>query len=222
MRLFVCSLLNAENQAHYSREMGMLIAANGRLLRAAPRESMHITYAFLQHPDEGLLEKAIDAVTVVASRHAAVDIRLGPPFVMYARNEARLVCAAVTHGAMAIERLTADIVRELQRRLPGVDVSGSRSPHVTLARFRRGTQRREAVPVEEALRRAASAGASRSEDSGSEGRGIAGHGSERPAHAARTDRVSSLQTISSELTSSGPVYVIESSIPLREVAAPQS
>jgi 2'-5' RNA ligase len=193
MRLFVCSFLSAENQAFYGRRMGEVIGASGRVLRGVPPESVHITYAFLQHRDERLLEETVDAVTVVASRHEPIDVRLGAPFIMYARTEARLVCAPVVDGAAAVSRLTMDVVRELERRLPAVDVSGSRSPHVTLARFRRGIQRRDAAAVSDMLTRNAADGS-----------------------LERADRVAAVQAVSSELTTTGPLYIVKADIPLHE------
>jgi 2'-5' RNA ligase len=70
-----------------------------------------------------------------------------------------------------------------------VEVSGSHSPHVTLARFRKHTRRGSARPVSDALRQTAVS-------------------EERP------DRIAEIQVVSSELTTSAPRYVTLCSMPL--------
>lgn len=183
MRLFVCTWLGADNQRFYADLVADLIASSGGLLHAIPQASAHITYAFLARVDDRELGAIADAVRGVASRHGPIAIQLGPPSILYARAEARLVYTPITHGAETIAQLGHDIVKELDRRLTDVEPSGSRAPHVTLARFRKHTRRGTARVASVALERS-------------------GWGSE-----ARADQIAEIQIVSSELTAAAPRYV---------------
>jgi 2'-5' RNA ligase len=183
IRLFVCSWLDPDNQAFYGRHMADLVASSGGVLRAIPRDSAHLTYAFLARADDGSLDEIVRVVGGVAARHAPIAIRLGPPSILFARAEARLVYAPIVRGADALAHLGSDIVTELQQRLPDVDISGNRAPHVTLARFRKHTHRGAARTASEALKRSA------------------------VASTERTDRIAEIHIVSSELTATAPRYV---------------
>ncbi len=191
MRLFVCTHLAPENQAFYGRQMADLVRSSSGLLRQVPTNSFHITYAFLQPADHQVVAAIVDAVTAAAATHRPVAIRLAPPAILHARGEARLVCASIIDGGRDLSRLSADIVNEVERRLPDVMVSGSRSPHVTLARFRKHTRRQPASAVARKLR-------------------------ENAGLAERADLVGTVQVVSSELTSAAPRYDTLASIPLRD------
>ncbi len=191
MRLFVCTFLSSEHQTFYGRQMGDLIESSGGILRAIPKDSAHITYAFLPRIDDRVLDETVKAVTTTASRHDSVAIRLGPPAILYARAEARLVYASIVQGAEALAQLGSDIVGTLQASLSDIDVSGSQAPHVTLARFRKHTHRRSASSVSDALRLPA------------------------PRATEREDRATMVQIVSSELISSGPRYDVKAVIALR-------
>jgi 2'-5' RNA ligase len=164
--------------------MARVIPASGGALRPIPPRSAHLTYAFVSAAPDDRLDALAAAIAAVAKRHEPFVIRLGTPHVLYARSEARLVCAPVTDGVPALSRLASDVVDALQAVLPAGAVSGGRSHHVTLARFRKKTHRSEARPVEHELERARA---------GVEPRG-------------HQDMIARLQLMSSDLTPAGPVY----------------
>jgi 2'-5' RNA ligase len=191
MRLFVCSFLGDDAQEFYRRHFAEPIAASGGVLRSIPPRSAHITYAFMGDVPDASLAGIAEAVAIVAARHDAVAIRLGPPEIQYARVEARLVYTPLIEGAAAISNLTTDIARECAR-VDGLGrVDGSKSPHVTLARFRKQTHRREAFPLLDTLTR------------------------NRVGDVLRHDQIAEVQVVASELTPSGPRYDVKARAALR-------
>jgi 2'-5' RNA ligase len=191
MRLFVCSLLGDDAQEFYRRHFAEPIAMSRGLLRGIPQASAHITYAFMGDVPDTSPSLIADALATVAARHDAIPIRLGPPEIQYARREARLVYAPLIEGASAISNLTADIVRALERVASLGRVDGSKSPHVTLARFRRQTLRRAALPLLDLLIR------------------------NRIGDVVRDDSIAELQVVASELTPAGPRYDVQARLALR-------
>jgi 2'-5' RNA ligase len=190
MRLFVCSLLQAANQDFYDQRVADLVGGTGDRLRPIPQGSAHITYAFLGETDPILLDAIRVAVGHVGPHYAPIPIRLGPPAILFARSEPRLVCAHVIHGAPPLRQLTADIAMGLESIRPGTSLAPARSPHVTLARFRRGAGPEDARVVIAALTAAGSAG------------------------ATRDDTVASIQIMSSTLGRDGPSYTVIADVPL--------
>jgi 2'-5' RNA ligase len=85
--------------------------------------------------------------------------------------------------------MAEEIAAALEAALPGAPINRSRSPHVTLARFRRGTSRRAAQPVVETL-------------------------GGREAPTVRLTPFSDVQLVSSELTAEGPIYAVLASVGL--------
>jgi 2'-5' RNA ligase len=188
MRVFACSLLGAPLQGLYRTEMARVIAVSGGSLRPVPRDSAHLTYAFASHAPDDQVGELVDALAGVAGRHEPLGIRFGPPVVLYGGSEARLVCAPVTDGEPGVSRLAADVVEALAAVLSAQGVTGSRSHHVTLARFRKRTPRSEARAVERAL--------------------------EQAVFVAPPERVARLQLMASALTPGGPVYSALADLPL--------
>jgi 2'-5' RNA ligase len=194
MRLFVCSFLADDEQDFYRRHFAEPIAASGGLLRRIPAGSAHITYAFMAYVPDASLPLIVDCVAAVAARHDAIPTKLGPPAIQFARAEARLVYAPLIEGAPAVSRLTVDIARECARVVGADHVDGSRSPHVTLARFRKQTHRHEALPLLDAL------------------------SSNRVGEVVRHDRIAEVQVVASALTPAGPRYDVKARLKLRNAA----
>jgi RNA 2',3'-cyclic 3'-phosphodiesterase len=190
MRLFVCSFLGDDAQEFYRRHFAEPIAASGGLLRSIPPGSAHITHVFMGDVPDASLASIADAVATVAGRHDAIVIRLGAPEIQYARAEARLVYAPLIEGAAAISKLTGDIAGELTRVVGLGRVDGSRSPHVTLARFRKQTHRRSALPLLDTLTR------------------------NRVGDVVLVDRIAEVQIAASELTPAGPRYDVKARLAL--------
>jgi 2'-5' RNA ligase len=190
MRLFVCTWLGPDNQAFYERRMDQLIDSSRGALRPIPKDSAHITYAFVAQVDDGALETIVNTLAAVSARHAPIEIIFGPPAILFAGVEARLVLAPITDGADAVTTLASGIVDELLRALPAVEISGSKSAHVTLARFRKHTRRGAVRGLSKRLAEGA------------------------PGDPPRTDRIAALHLVSSELMPTGPRYTTLSSVPL--------
>lgn len=187
MRLFACSLLGTSQRAFYDAAVAQLVERHPDRLRAIPRDSAHVTYSFLGHLPSPSLSTAVDALRSAAAATPPVAVTIGIPEVLFAGREARLIHAPIIDGARQLAELSERITRALEGALPGVAISQSRSAHVTLARFRRGTARRLAEPVVEAL---AKAGVN-----------------------IRSDRFTAVHLISSELSGPSPVYATQASIP---------
>lgn len=191
MRLFVCSLLNAGNQAFYDRHVADLARAAGGRLRPIPQGSAHLTYTFLGETDDARVEGIPSALESIGGHYAAIPVRFGSPAILFARAVPRLVCAHVIHGASVIRQLTADIAMALESVCPGTSLAPARSPHVTLARFRRDAGAQDARVVLAAL------------DAASR------------ADRTREDSIASAQIVSSTLGPHGPVYTVVTDVPLR-------
>jgi RNA 2',3'-cyclic 3'-phosphodiesterase len=191
MRLFVCSFLGDDAQEFYRRHFAEPIAASGGVLRSIPPRSAHITYAFMGDVADESFAEIVEAVGSVAAGHEPIAIRLGAPAIEYARAEARLVYAPLIEGAAAISNLTAGIARECGRVAGLGRVDGSKSPHVTLARFRKMTHRRAALPFLDTLTH------------------------NRVGDIERVDRIAEVQVVASELTPAGPRYDVKARAALR-------
>jgi 2'-5' RNA ligase len=186
MRLFACTLLGSTDRAFYDDVVRRLVDQHGRLIRPIPHESAHVTYAFIAHLDARRLPAAVEALEFAAGRQEPASVAIGDPEVRFAGREARLIDAPIVDGGAALAHIADEIAAALEVALPGAPINRSRSPHVTLARFRRGTTRRAAQPVVETL---------------------AGPDARTLRHAGFTD----VQLVSSELTASGPIYAVQAS-----------
>jgi 2'-5' RNA ligase len=183
MRLFACSFLEIEDRAFYDAMVRRLVDVHGRLLRPIPTQSAHVTYAFIAHLDQDRLPVAVEALGSAAERLEPAQVTFGDPEVLCLGREARLIDAPIVDGAPSAAHLADRVAAALEAVLPGTPINRSRSPHVTLARFRRDTTRRAAQPVVDTLAR-------------------------RDAPTLRHARFTEIQLVSSELTAGGPIYVV--------------
>jgi 2'-5' RNA ligase len=190
MRLFIATLLSPEHQAFYEQALGELLRVHRNVLRPVPRASAHITCAFLGLVEDRLLVEISDAVDASVRGRGAIDAHFGPPAVLFGGSASRLISAPVTSGDAAIARLSADLRAALQRVLPGLAISGMKTSHVTLARFRNATRRASAQPIVDTLTR------------------------DRATLTPPPDRISRVQVISSDLTPTGAVYTVRADVPL--------
>jgi 2'-5' RNA ligase len=194
MRLFLCTFLDAGNQAFYAGLVAAISGRVGSLLRAVPSGSVHLTYAFFPQVEDAHVADVVRAVEAVAARGEPMAIGLGTPRVLHARAEARLVMADVNRGGEPLGRMVEDLRRELGQRLPDVTMGQGQAAHATLARFRRGTRRRAAAPVTAMLAAA--------------------------TDTERDDTIAGIQVVSSELLPEGPRYVTMASVPLHPRTRP--
>jgi 2'-5' RNA ligase len=185
MRLFLATFLDASNQQWYRQLIQDVGAAHSGLLRHVPDGSIHVTYAFIADADAHLIDDLVGAMTSVTSHHRAIAVTLGPPRVLSGGPSPRLVCVDIARGSELVQRLTDDLAARLSNVIADGGMSPSRTPHATLARFRKHASRADARYVTRSLA-AASAAASE-----------------------RSDRVDSVALVASTLTSSGPVYEVQ-------------
>lgn len=188
MRLFACCLLGPGARSFYDEVVAKLVHRHPQLLRAIPPDSAHVTYTFIPHLASASLPTLIDALHRALAETRPVVVTIGRPEVLVAGRDARLVHAPIVDGAQDLADLRSRITQALEQALPGVTISPSRSAHVTLARFRRGTERRLATPVVESL-----------------------------AHAdigVRPDRFTAVYLMLSELTGATPVYSVQARVDL--------
>jgi len=190
VRLFIGTLLGNGAQVFYRRLVDGLVREHGRVLRAVPADSLHLTHAFgAAVPDERLPDVRA-AASDVAGRFARIAIALDTPRALCTGRHPRLICADVTTGAPALASLVAGLAAALASRCGDVEWRPSTSPHVTLARFRRGARRADADDV---MRSVLAAG-----------------------DLARADVVERLQVVASELTASGSVYRVLHEAPMSD------
>jgi len=192
MRLFACSFLGSDDRAFYDATVRRLVDMHGRLLRPIPTQSAHVTYAFIAHLDDERLPVAVEALGAAAGRLEPPRVTIGDPEVRFAGRDARLVEAPIIDGGVALAHIADRVAAALEAVLPGTPTNRSRSPHITLARFRRGTTRLAAQPVVETLAR-------------------------RDAPTLRQARFTEIQLVSSELKVGGPIYVVKASFRLLRV-----
>jgi 2'-5' RNA ligase len=184
MRLFLATFLNPANQAFYRRLNRDLVKRHANVLRAIPDDSAHITYAFISELPETLVGNLATAISEATRAWQAFDIELGSPRVMHSAGRPRLVCADLIRGATEVARLTSAVCATASTIFPGL--RPSRTPHVTLARFRKHATRSDARSVSSSL-----------------------------SHEQnRIDRVTTVQFVVSVLTPAGPVYTVRAEAPL--------
>jgi 2'-5' RNA ligase len=188
MRLFVGTLLGAASQAHLDRLIRPLVLEHRSVLRGVPSRSAHLTYGFCASAPAADLEAMAHAVTAATAGYRPFLVRLGTPQVVPAGSRPRLVCADTVQGGAEIQAVSEAIVSSLRVACPGLEWGGNRTPHVTLARFRKHAKGRDARAVSRALADLET--------------------------QAFEDWVDCVHLVASELTESGPVYHVRSEIPL--------
>ncbi len=180
MRLFYASFLSPENVSAYESLVADVATEVPNAIRPVPAGTQHLTLAFLgEIAGEDL--RTCEETLAVTVELAAIPIVLGPPTILFARRTPRLVCVGVDEGRNRIADLQEVLRRALVESLPELDLR-PKPPHVTLARFRKNTDRTTARRVEEALSRR-----------------------EAPS-PARTDFLSRVHLVRSRLTPRGPLY----------------
>lgn len=183
MRAFVGSRLSEHDEAELDAACRLLVEAGAGRLRAVPVGTLHLTYAFLAVLPDDRLASAANVVDGVARDVRVHAVTFGAPSVLYGGREARLVLLPATEGAEWLATLSRRVAAALAATLPDVRVSATPAPHVTIARFRRGTLRQQASGVTTAI-------------------------AERLAAFRLTTVVDAVQVFESELTASGPRYRI--------------
>jgi 2'-5' RNA ligase len=191
MRAFIGTLLRESSQQFYHQLTGVLVAEHGDALRSVPDGSVHLTYIFIAALDDSQRDAVLSAIVHVAARHRPIDIGFNGPTVLMAGRTPRLVCANVGIGAEEVRRLASDLAEAIRGVLPALDISPMKSPHITLARFRRSASRSAAKAVSAAM------------------------AEPRLARASVREHIESIQLIESTLTQSGSIYTVVDSRPLQ-------
>jgi 2'-5' RNA ligase len=190
MRLFLGSFLGPANQDFFGDAIAELVEGHAQILRAIPRRSAHLTYAFCAEAGARGPEDCAAAIRAVASRQRAMDVQLGGLRLITAGPIPRLIVSDVQGGRDALHTLTANLAAALQAAFPEIEWKPSREPHVTLARFRKQASRRDRDDVAATLRTV------------------------EAALASRPDRIARVDVIQSVLGPSGPVYTALAGEPL--------
>jgi 2'-5' RNA ligase len=147
MRAFVAAMLDAPAQDACAGLVERCLGRTGPILRPVPPGSAHLTLAFMASLPEIAVDEVAASLREVAVSHDAIAATLGPPAILRSGREARLVHAPVDTGRAAVARLAAHVNAASRRRLPDLEVRDTPAPHVTLARFRRGTRWRDLLDL---------------------------------------------------------------------------
>ena len=190
MRLFVCTLLDEENQVFYGDRMAHLIDRHTDLLRPIPTASAHITFEFVNAIPDDRLPSVSSACAEATADLRSFQTALGAPFVLYSGSEARLVCVPVNNGAKELSVLEHRLSAALTPLCSTDRVKRAKSFHVTLARFRKHLHRNATRDVDAELREAS------------------------PRTWAREQLVDHIEIVSSKLRAGGPIYTTRHVIPL--------
>lgn len=190
MRAFLGTFLGESNQAWYHALVGRVLTAHPGVMRRIPDASAHLTWVFIGDLEDTRRDRVLAAATTVSARHGAIPIRLGPPRVLAAGRTPRLICADVVRGADEARRLADDLAAGLRALLPDTSLGPLKSPHVTLARFRRQATRADGRAVAATL---------------------AGPGF---ADATAADRLDRVLLVASSLAPGGSVYTVVGECPL--------
>jgi 2'-5' RNA ligase len=184
VRAFIGTLLSSANQDVSDGFEARVTGESRGILRAIPARSAHVTHVFLGDVDAAVAREVAEDLRGVMALLGAVPFTLGRPEVLRAGRDPRLVHARVDRGGREVSQVTQRIVERVRRHPSLVTVSPARSPHVTLARFRRGSGTRDADRVEELLATI---------DTGPQ---------------FQDDRLDGVELIQSELTPKGPIYKV--------------
>ena len=151
MRLFVASVLPSAERARCDALVKDLAVRSQGRVRAIPRDTAHITHAFLGEVRDLGPERLADDITRAVEGQRAIAITLGPPRLLRTGRVPRLVFAPIDDGAEAIAALSRSIVLVLRAHAPFANLPFPKAPHVTLARFRRDAGSADARHVEDVL-----------------------------------------------------------------------
>jgi 2'-5' RNA ligase len=190
LRAFLGSFLGESNQAFYHALVGRLMSVHPGVLRRIPDASAHLTWVFIGELSDVRVDAVRAVLADVAPRHAAISIQLGPPRVLTAGPTPRLVCADVIRGAAEVRRLAEDLAAGMRPVLADAALDAMKSPHVTLARFRRQATRGDGKAVTATLATPAF------------------------VNATAEDRLGGVQLIGSRLAPGGSIYTVVASCPL--------
>jgi 2'-5' RNA ligase len=183
MRVFVGTFLNPANQRVCEHIVRDLVHEHREVIHGVPDGSVHITHAFCPQAGDGDINDIQRALNGAAETSRAFDIRFGAPHVIAAGSRPRLVCAAIVDDDGACSRIGANVFTRLRSACPHLPFSPSRTPHVTLARFRKSAGRADARAVEQSI-------------------------SNRADSVLHRDRIERLEVVVSVLTPTGPRYEI--------------
>jgi len=138
VRAFIGTFLSVANQEAADTFGVRIVEASRGGLRPVPRRSSHITHVFIGEVGEELATVIAADLDNLLTPLARVPFRLGRPEVIRGGREPRLVLAPVDVGRALLADVARQIADRLRRHASLAALAPARSPHVTLARFRRG------------------------------------------------------------------------------------
>lgn len=180
MRLFLASFLSPEIAGTYESLIADVISDVPGTLRPVPPGTIHLTMVFLGDVADADLAICFRGLETV-QEFESFEFTLNPPRILFSRRSPRLVCVDVATGSRRIAMLQQSLYERLSDNLQQ-SLARPKPPHVTLARFRKHTDRDAARRVDESL--------SRRFDS----------------KRTRSGRLSGVQLVKSTLTPKGPTY----------------
>jgi 2'-5' RNA ligase len=180
MRLFYAAYLSRENMDAYQALVESLIRKVPGTLRSVPHRTHHLTLGFLGEIEESDLERC-SAVLDAIERFGSFEYTLDTPSLLIGRGRPRLIRAGVTAGGEQIRDVQAALISRLKGRLPSLETR-TKPPHVTIARFTKGSDRAQARAVEVAIQQIGDFA------------------------LPERDHFEDVHLVSSSLTPSGPVY----------------
>ncbi len=180
MRLFYAAYLSRGSMDAYQALVDSLIREHPGDLRSVPRNTHHLTLAFLGEIAETEIEVCENALHEVAGLDA-FEYSLGQPDILMGRGRPRLIRVGISAGEERIVTVQRTLIDAVADGIPSLDTR-SKPPHVTLARFNKRAARPQARAVGRALAMI------------------------EPGQAPTTDRFSRVRLVRSSLTPSGPIY----------------
>jgi 2'-5' RNA ligase len=152
MRLFVASFLPSDDRAFYDTVVAALVARASGVVRAIPRDSAHVTLAFLGEVPESDVAAVVLAIARALDGRTAMEVQIDAPAVRRARRLPRLVMAPLTVGAVHVADVSRAIAVALRQLPPFAALPDAKAAHVTLARVRPRATPRDGDRLETALR----------------------------------------------------------------------
>src|SRR5262245_25071369 len=121
MRVFLGSFLGSANQDLFGAAIADLVGRHPHVLRAIPKRSAHLTYAFCSDIGARTADDCAAVIRRVVTHHRASDVRLGGLRLIAAGPVPRLVVSDVQAGADRLHQLALDLADALTAAFPDLD-----------------------------------------------------------------------------------------------------
>lgn len=181
VRIFLCSFLNKLNMDYYYKLISVLQEEHNIPIRHVPKNSYHITHIFFGEIPRQNLDRLIHILETVNNIESC-QITLERPCATLVGQYSRLIRADLLEMKKIQAQIQEKLIHHLRSNNFGLPSSAAKPPHVTLARFRRGTSKSVGIHTGELITQL--------------------FGDE----SKRLDCIRKLELIESTLTQDGPIY----------------